>query len=61
MVPNDVNLKVTKDVDRNSIKILEIKAIKFAKGSETYQFRDSYKSDKWTVANIRVGRMVIEI
>lgn len=57
MLSDDVNLNVTKDVDRNSIKILEIKAIEFTKGSETYQYRDSYKSDKWTVANIRVGRI----
>lgn len=57
MLSEDVNLNVNKDVDGNTFKISDIKAIKFTKDSEIYQFKYSYKSDNWTDARIRTGRM----
>lgn len=57
MLSDHINLNVNKDVDGNTFKILDTKAIKFTKDSEIYQFKCSYKSDNWTEARIRTGRI----
>lgn len=57
LLSEDVNLNVNKDVDGNTFKILDTKVIKFMKDSEIYQFQCSYKSDNWTAARIRTGRI----
>lgn len=52
----EVNLNLNKDVDRNNLKVSELKVIKFIKSSERYQFRYSYQSDIWTEANVKISR-----
>ncbi|CAK1590334.1 unnamed protein product [Parnassius mnemosyne] len=56
LLADEVNLNLNKDIERNNVKLSEMKAIKFTKRSETYQFRNSYKSVVWTKANVKIGR-----
>ncbi|CAB3252465.1 unnamed protein product [Arctia plantaginis] len=59
LLTDEVNLNLNKDNvkhNRNNVKLSEMKAIKFTKSSETYQFRNSYKSVTWTEADVKIGR-----
>lgn len=56
LLADETNLNLSKNVDGNAIKVTEMKAIQFTKGSEAYQYRKTYKSETWTMAKVRIGR-----
>lgn len=57
LLSDETYLNLNRDVDGNIIKLTDMKAIKFTKSSETYQYKNSYKSDTWIEANIKTSRM----
>ncbi|CAH0591687.1 unnamed protein product [Chrysodeixis includens] len=56
LLSNDINLNTGKNIDGETIRISDVKVVKFIKDSDTYLYKTTYKSERWKEAKIKISR-----
>lgn len=56
LLSNDINLNTGKNIDGETIRISDVKVVKFIKDSDPYLYKTTYKTEHWNKAKIKVSR-----
>lgn len=56
LLSNDINLNTGKNIDGKTIRISDVKVVKFIKDSDIYLYKTTYKSERWKEAKIKISR-----
>lgn len=56
LLSNDINLNTGKNIDGETIRISDIKVVKFTKDADTYFYKTTYKTEEWNKAKIKINR-----
>lgn len=56
LLSNDINLNTGKNIDGETIRISDVKVVKFIKDSDTYLYKTTYKTENWQEAKIKISR-----
>ncbi|CAK1587874.1 unnamed protein product [Parnassius mnemosyne] len=56
ILANDINLNTIKNIDGETIRLSDIKVMKFIKDSDTYKYKTTYKTEQFKEAKIKISR-----